>query len=110
MSGSNDAENNNTIVAIPKLRGLWYESARNRFRVRLYHKETLFHLSYHDTYPEALATLTFMRRKRTLYLHYLQTTPPQPPTPDPVAETTAACISRLRLRIKPSLPTRTPRT
>lgn len=33
--------------------GLWFEEKRNRWRVRLYHKRRVIHLSYHTTEQEA---------------------------------------------------------
>lgn len=46
------------------LKGLWFEAARNRWRVRLYRNRTLFHLSYHASYEDALNALRNARRKR----------------------------------------------
>lgn len=44
--------------------GLWYEAARNRWRVRLYKQRQLYHLSYHTDYTEALSALHHARRNR----------------------------------------------
>lgn len=48
----------------PPTPGLWYEAARKRWRVRLYKKRHLYHLSYHSDYHEALSALYDARRNR----------------------------------------------
>lgn len=45
-------------------RGLWYEAPRKRWRVRLYKKRHLCHLSYHASYEEAIEALSAARRNR----------------------------------------------
>lgn len=40
---------------LPK--GLWYEKARNRYRVRIYRNKTIVHLSYHKEREDAEAVL-----------------------------------------------------
>lgn len=45
-------------------RGLWYEAPRKRWRVRLYKRGRLYHLSYHTTYKDALAALQAARRHK----------------------------------------------
>jgi hypothetical protein len=45
---------------LPK--GIYFEAARGRFRVRLYKRSTAVYLSYHSTLDEAVAALTEARR------------------------------------------------
>ncbi len=40
---------------LPK--GIWYEAQRQRYRVRIYRKDVVQHLSYHETLEEAIEAL-----------------------------------------------------
>jgi|LWDU01.1.fsa_nt_gi hypothetical protein len=42
-------------------RGIWYEETRKRYRVRLYKKGEVIHLSYHAKYEQALLALNKAR-------------------------------------------------
>ena len=39
-------------------RGVWYDAERERYRCRVYRDNSVIHLSYHDSAPEAIDTLT----------------------------------------------------
>ena len=41
--------------------GIWYESSRNRYRVRLYRNREVTHLSYHKTQKDAELTLKSLK-------------------------------------------------
>lgn len=51
----------------PLPKGLFYEEGRKRFRVRLYHEKRVFHLSYHYSYEEAIATLEAAKNVKRSY-------------------------------------------
>jgi len=53
-------------------RGIYYEKKRNRYRVRLYHKHEVVHLSYHPTETEAEETLTNAKLARAARIVQLE--------------------------------------
>ena len=60
--------------------GVWYEPARGRYRVRLYHKGRVVYLSYHTTEEEALEALQEAREKQYVIRANYKEPEPIPPT------------------------------
>lgn len=44
-------------------RGVWYEHARKRYRVRLYRNHTTFHAGYFDNEEDALSALESLKHR-----------------------------------------------
>ena len=60
-------ENERTNIAdeTTNFKGIWFEKQRTRWRVRLYYKGHIFHLSYHTDYRDAIETLVTIREQLT---------------------------------------------
>lgn len=98
-----DASTTNEATKTTAFRGLWFETTRHRWRVRLYSKGRIYHLSYHHDYREAIDTLI------AIQTHAPKTRPTVQPTTRPDfpcttinrAATPTEIIKALRARLAP---------